>query len=662
MVISVSGRIQVRARTDDALLLTSSWRVGKLNITANLWQSIELVLQLESFIDTTTFNNGFESARVFCVDANDEVKEAKFSDKTAQFFWQCLRATAVTGPGVDCVVRLVVPLQSGYIVRSDIIPLRLQDLECVKTVTSFADPLQTFAGEGVTCSDCSNLEPLFSAAAAGLILNVSSTDTELESSTIDLELENRLSLPWILPGPAQHKTLVLVDANSADPAKGGNGSGLYLAAQALGIKLVVLDNANHWLEEPQYAHWREAFIPTRLTNPPEGDLTEILLKSIKAYGKPIDGIITFADSYWTYIADAAKQLGIPTAPKEALRTATNKYLTSKDVGHEAYRASCLDEALDIASKNDLPYPLIVKPCDGWSSEGVSRVDSFDQLTTAIKAIDESRHGSEFVMEKYCAGPEVDANFVLLDGEVLFFEVCDDLPKSAENNGPSLGSLNNFHELNSVYPSALPTEEIDVLRNSFLDTLLKMGLKDGIMHLEGRVDRSSVDYEMENGILDLHPRKSAGSEPASAWLIEINPRPLGMTGSQIVESTYGVDYWGLALLIAVQDRSRVRALSHPFKNGPQYHCIMVFIPADYPSSCEGLYDSEDLCADLMSRRKDLASHISRSGCFVKRGQKVPHPSTGVHSFLAYFNVFSRKSRHEALQLAKEVRDEVRYSFK
>ncbi|THY29762.1 glutathione synthetase ATP-binding domain-like protein, partial [Aureobasidium pullulans] len=570
-------------------------------------------------------------------------------DDRHPLFW--IRATAVSGPSVDGVVRPVVPLQSGYIVRSDIIPLRLQDLECFKTVTSFADPLQTFGGEAVTCSDCSNLEPLFSAAAAGLILNVSSTDTELESSTIDLELENRLSLPWILPGPAQHKTLVLVDANSANPAKGGNGSGLYLAAQALGIKLV-----------PKYAHWREAFVPTRLINPPEGDLTEILLKSIKAYDKPIDGTITFADSYWTYIADAAKQLGIPTAPKEALRTATNKYLTSNYVGHEAYRASCLDEALDIASKNDLPYPLIVKPCDGGSSEGVSRVDSFDQLTTAIKAIDESRHGSEFVMEKYCAGPEVDANFVLLDGEVLFFEVCDDLPKSADTNGPSLGSLNNFHELNSVYPSALPTEEIHLLRNSFLDTLLKMGLKDGIMHLEGRVDRSSVDYEMENGILDLHPRKSAGSELASACLIEINPRPLGMTGSQIVESTYDIDYWGLALLVAARDRSRVRALSHPFKNGPQYHCIMVFIPADYPSSCEGLYDSEDLCADLMSRRKDLASHIGRSGCFVKRGQKVLHPSTGVHSFLAYFNVFSRKSRHEALQLAKEVRDEVRYSFK
>jgi hypothetical protein len=183
-----------------------------------------------------------------------------------------------------------------------------------------------------------------------------------------------------------------------------------------------------------------------------------------------------------------------------------------------------------------------------------------------------------------------------------------------------------------------------------------------MHLEGRVDHSSADYVMHDGIPDLYPRSPTSTRPASAWLIELNPRPLGMTGSQIVESTYGIDYWGLALLIAVQDKPRVRALSHPFKNGAQYYCVMVFIPADYPSSCEGLFDSDDICVDLMTRRKDLARNISRSGCLVRRGQKVPHPSTGVHSFVAYFNVFSRKSRKEALELAKSVREEVRYCFK
>lgn len=511
-------------------------------------------------------------------------------------------------------------------------------------------------------SDWDDLTSLFSAASAGLIYTASSVENERLSLAAAQELEDRLSFPWIISEPAQDRTLVLVDANSAHPAKGGGIPGLYLAAKALGIKLVVLDNGDHWLEEPDYAYRCEAFVPTRLTNPPEENLTGTLLNPMKQYGKHVDGIITFADSYWTYFAEAAKHIGIPTASVDALKTATNKYLTSKFVGHEAYRASSLVEAHEIASKVDLPYPLIVKPCDSWSSEGVFRVNTSEELTKAIEGIDKTRHGSEFVMERYCPGPEVDANFILLDGEVLFFEVCDDLPKSADVNGPTLGSLNNFHELNSVYPSALPTSEINLLRESFLNTLLEMGLRNGIMHLEGRVDHSCVDYELHDSILDLRAQYPAPSQAASAWLIEINPRPLGMTGSHIIESTYGIDYWGLTLLIAVQDKSRVRALSHPFKNGPQYHCVMVFIPAEYDPSCEGLFDLDDICIDLKARRKDLARNISRSGCLIKRGQKVPHPSTGVHSFLAYFNVFSRKSREEALRLAEIVREEVRYSFR
>lgn len=352
----------------------------------------------------------------------------------------------------------------------------------------------------------------------------------------------------------------------------------------------------------------------------------------------MDGIVTFADSFWYYIALIARKVGVGTAPPDSLRIATNKFMTSEFVGHEAYRASSLDEALSIANKVDLPYPLIIKPCDGWSSEGVSRVESSDAFTGAVKSIDTERHGTEFVIERYCDGPEVDVNLVLLDGEVLFSEVCDDLPKSADINGPTGGSVVNFHELNSVYPSALPSQEIDLLVNSFVGTLLKFGITNGVMHLEGRAENSSVDYKHRNGIIDLQPRdpKAPSREP-SAWLHEINLRPRGMTGSHVVESTYGIDYWGLALAIGVGDKARARALSQPYKYGPQYTCIMVFVPADFPTSSQGIFDTDDICADLIARRPDLAGHISRCAALVTRGQRVAHPSTGRHTFLAYFNV-------------------------
>lgn len=91
--------------------------------------------------------------------------------------------------------------------------------------------------------------------------------------------------------------------------------------------------------------------------------------------------------------------------------------------------------------------------------------------------------------------------------------------------------------------------------------------------------------------------------------------------------------------------------------------MVFIPTDCDvEKCEGIFDSDDIVAELLERRPDLARNVSKAGCLVHKGQKVPHPSRGYNSFLAYFNVFSRKGREEALRLADLVRNEVRFSFK
>ncbi|KAL7913113.1 hypothetical protein GGI35DRAFT_274722 [Trichoderma velutinum] len=667
-----SQKIQVRSADDGALLLECSWRLLNKPVNERLWQSLDVVFEHLNSSNAAVLFNNLEGAYDIHLDnenpSQSTTPESFGSAKAFQFFLQCLRATTASSGGLRCVVKLIVPLQKGHIVRSDIIPLRLRDSQFVETAVSFAEPLESYSGLAITPSDTSNLVALFSAATAGLILHYDSekgSDDGIEalSLAVESELDNRLSFPWISSESVRRRTLVLVEGSRSRPDNGGSAAPtIYLAASALGINLVVLDNSGHWLEGPEYAHWREAFIPTKLTDPPEEGFADRIVKSVKTYGKPVDGIVTFCDSYATQVAQAAQQLGLRTASPDALRTATDKYLTSVFAGHQAYQASSPDEALEIVSKNNLPYPLIIKPCLGWSSEGVFRVDSLDMLTTAVKSIDTSRHGSAFVIEKYCSGPEVDANFVLLDGEILFFEACDDFPKTADSNGPSVGSLNSFHELNSVYPSALPAREIDVLRNSLLDTLLKLGLHNGILHLEGRVENSSVDYKTQDGILDLHPRDTATETPEpTAWLIEINPRPLGMTGSHAIESTYGIDYWGLAMLIAVADKSRARSLSQPFKHGAQYTCVMVFIPAEFPSSCQGIFDSDDICVELKARRPDLAKHISRCGCLVKRGQRVPHPSSGINSFLAYFNVFSRKGRREALELADKVREEVRFSF-
>lgn len=152
------------------------------------------------------------------------------------------------------------------------------------------------------------------------------------------------------------------------------------------------------------------------------------------------------------------------------------------------------------------------------------------------------------------------------------------------------------------------------------------------------------------------RRHRGPVP---WIIEVNPRPPGLFASQTPGSVYGVDYWGISLLLAVGDKERAAALSQPFKKGAQSHTVLVMIRAEFDPGCDGIFDSDDICAELLVRYPDLKQYLGRYGCLLKRGQKIPHPREGRNTFVAYMNVFSRNSRQEALAIAEKVREEVRY---
>ena len=81
----------------------------------------------------------------------------------------------------------------------------------------------------------------------------------------------------------------------------------------------------------------------------------------------------------------------------------------------------------------LHFLVVVKPSGGLNSEGVSKVHDQDELENAVNRVFNSRYDhvmdvSAVNVEEYCAGPEVDLNFVLSDGKVLFAEVADDFPR------------------------------------------------------------------------------------------------------------------------------------------------------------------------------------------------------------------------------------------
>lgn len=674
MAVKVSDEMSLHDWWDVHGYQLTAWNLAQFEYTWNLagestdasgvisWQSVDLLVR--GTWHSAGFAAGSDTRLLIQASTKQEqTQESSLgiqdlnSPAALQFIIDCLAAAGRQQHG--SLVRLVVPLSRGYIVRSDILPLRLIDCSLASLAIGLATPLQFFSGEPIrndTLQGASSIQAVFSASCGAILLN---EHTPIALKSLDAELYSRLSFPWISMRPPQRKVLALVEGGRRSPDLGGNGETVFTAAHALGIDMVVLDNPGHWLEGPRWESWRKAFLPIECTLQSDAVFTRRVVDAITAWGGHLDGIVTFCDHYREPVAEAARLLGLPTCEPAAYALATDKFRLRRFEGRQAYRATRVEEASAILKENSLEFPLIVKPCTGYLSEGVARVDELSQLEPAIRSIHVERHGPDFAIEEYCEGPEVDANFVLADGELLFFEASDEVPKGADVN--SYGNVNSFIELANILPSNLPGAELSLLRDSLYQSLLGIGFQDGIYHLEARVQHSAVEYAMKDGVFDLFPRAHGDEEiqrkKPSAWLIEVNPRPAGIQASDASKRTYGIDYWGLGLLFGLGDTQRVRQLSHPFAQGAQYFCEMVFIPVEKG----GIFQSADVCEELFERRPDIAECVSWSICFFSEGDEVPDPASGVNAWVAHFNVFSRTSRAHVLELAELLRKEVRFAI-
>ncbi|KAJ4316132.1 hypothetical protein N0V94_005620 [Neodidymelliopsis sp. IMI 364377] len=599
---------------------------------------------------------GPDIIQIVSIDSSGIPQELRCTDFTSMgaynFLVKSLIEAASVGEWSSRAIKVVIPQSTGYILRSDILPLRFLHCNSVDFVESFCEPLQFFPGTKSTRGLPERLPEIFNLSIGGIYVHPSHRTgeaIELDLQFLEIELVNRLSFPWLVSEKRSRKTVALVEGryNLA------YGESTYLAAKALGIDIVVLDKAGHWVQSEEHRAWRKDFLPVVLKN--DDNLPDVIVDALEKYGQPIDGIATFWDQGMVGTAKAAVRLGLPTNDPVAVEAATDKYKTSQFEGHPSCRASSLAEALTLIRRFKLQYPLIVKPCSGWLSQGVHKVQSDSDLATALNSIDTEKHGKDFVLEKYCDGPELDVNFILSDGELLFFEGSDEFPKSGDT--ASATALSSFMEFGNLYPSSLPQKEIAMLRRALTKTLTRMGLNDGMFHLEARIQDSTMEFGIKDGVPDLVPRQSPPSSDPSAWLIEINTRPPGIGEVDIVAMSYGVDFWGVTMCNAIRDRERMAALSQPFATGPQYWVEMVMLPIERG----GIFASDDICDELLQRRPDLAKHVGKSHCFWKRGDRLPDPSSGSNMWVCQYLVFSRESRHHVLTVGEQLRQETKWAL-
>lgn len=353
-------------------------------------------------------------------------------------------------------------------------------------------------------------------------------------------------------------------------------------------------------------------------------------------------------------------MGFPRESLAAFDICRDKYRQHILSGEPAVRVT---KGHDTESTKDvdIEYPAVVKPSGGTNSEGVTKVRDHRELEEAVDRVFKSQYGhltdvNAVSVEPYCDGPEIDANFVLQDGEVLFVEFADDFPKAGDQG--EAGTSTVFKERAMLYPSGLPAAELEIVKRSLHQTLLKFGFRSGVFHVEARVRHSSMQYGVSGGVLDL---QIAASEPLTkapeSFLIEVNPRLPGLMATRAALSTYGISYAALHLLIAVGDTERTAALSQPFCAGPQYWSNVVFITPDKG----GVFASEDVGDELKKGCPDLWRSVSTYHCYFEKGQRVPEPTADEATWVAWFVVYSRVLRRHLLEISERVRAEVRYEL-
>ena len=237
-----------------------------------------------------------------------------------------------------------------------------------------------------------------------------------------------------------------------------------------------------------------------------------------AQAHPFAAILSVDDSASLVAAQACQQLGLPHNSPHAAEAARNKHLMRtllKQGGVQVPNFTLFHTADDLSRiVSQVTFPCVVKPLDLNGSRGVIRADDAAQLDVAIKrltkllyALDPSPEPKPFLIEDFIPGFEVAVEGLLDHGQMKVLALFD---KPDPLDGPF------FEETIYVTPSRLPLAVQQVIFDCAEDSARALGLREGPMHAELRVN------------------------DRGAWLVEVAGRSIGGLCSQTLRFAQSAD--------------------------------------------------------------------------------------------------------------------------
>lgn len=301
----------------------------------------------------------------------------------------------------------------------------------------------------------------------------------------------------------------------------------------------------------------------------------------------VDGVCSitsdFASPTVNYVARA---LGLSSNPEITDEVARNKYkmrCAFKEAGLFTPSFFQLGAEYTREDIKGIKYPVIVKPTDRWSSKGVTRVDCFEELESAVKYAIEESFDKHAIVESFMDGQEYSAECICFKGErrILAFT-------QKETTG-----FPHYIESGHLQPAFLSEENKEKAADVIVRALEALHIENGAAHAEFRV--------LSNGEIGI---------------IEIGARMGGdCIGTDLTPISTGMDYIRMVIDVACGNAPDYTIITEPSNAS-----IKFIMCKDDLDELNRLQDSSPECivriAELDEKfERDVVDSSTRHGYYI-----------------------------------------------
>lgn len=265
------------------------------------------------------------------------------------------------------------------------------------------------------------------------------------------------------------------------------------SARRAGVDLLLVPRPDEDLTAEQLPDSVVEVLPLDVEGAPEAALAALRERHAR---RPLAGVITLYDPLVPFVAHVAAALRLPGLTDETARVVRDKRLMRqrlRSFGLNTPGFAFVQAPEAWADARSLDFPVVVKPATGFSSLGVTRVDSPADLPGVVEEVwrlcERKMGGCEgLVVEEYLDGPEFAVEALAYRGEVQILTVG----YKGDPRGP------HFEE--GVYraPAQLPPEVREEVVRQVTGAHQALGVSDGPTHTELRLRHGHRPHLLELG--------------------------------------------------------------------------------------------------------------------------------------------------------------------